>query len=144
MKVRVTFKTKIALSSRHFKGSFFLDMLKYVEGKVKPAPSRSVRTSLSIFLMKLRGGESNRILSTLFYISKSGIHRSIKAIRSALINGTFVSENLGFQHIIGQQIIYHHTRPLIQTLFGDTTRHEERLRKLTCVSYQMRLSFSYA
>lgn len=99
-----------------------IEDVKHVEGRVKPTPSRTVRTSLVIFLMKLRGGESNRILSTLFNISKSGIRRNIKAIRSALINGTFVSENLGFQHVTREQIIHQHTRPLAQTLIGDTTR----------------------
>uniref|UniRef100_K1QJ74 Uncharacterized protein n=1 Tax=Magallana gigas TaxID=29159 RepID=K1QJ74_MAGGI len=41
--------------------SAFEDLLKYVEGKVKVTPVRTVRTTLAIFLMKLRGGESNRI-----------------------------------------------------------------------------------
>lgn len=89
---------------------------------MKSTPSRTVRTSLAIFLMKLRGGDSNRVLSTLFNISKSGIRRSIKVIRSALIDGNFVKENLGFQHITREEIIHQHTRPLAQTLFGDNTQ----------------------
>lgn len=98
------------------------DLLKYVDGRVKSTPSRTVRTSLAIFLMKLRGGDSNKVLSTLFNISKSGIRRSIKVIRSALIDGNFVKENLGFQHITREEIIHQHTRPLAQTLFGDNTQ----------------------
>uniref|UniRef100_K1QXM2 Uncharacterized protein n=1 Tax=Magallana gigas TaxID=29159 RepID=K1QXM2_MAGGI len=98
------------------------DLLKYVDGRVKSTPSRTVRTSLAIFLMKLRGGDSNRILSTLFNFSKSGIRRSIKVIRSALIDGNFVKENLGFQHITREETIHQHTRPLAQTLFGDNTQ----------------------
>lgn len=97
----------------------FDDMLKHVEGRVKPTPSRTMRTSLAIFLMELRKKESHRILSNLFNISKSGIRRSFKAIRSALINGTFVSENRAFQHVTKNHSL---TYPLLtQTLFGDTT-----------------------
>lgn len=61
-------------------------------------------------------------MSTLFNIFKSGIRRSIKAIRSAFVDSTFVSENLLFQHVTRKQIIHRHTRPLAQTLFADTTR----------------------
>lgn len=127
-RVRLNFESQSHLQDKDYidllgiSKAAFEDMLKYVEARVKPTPSRTVRTSLAIFLMKLRGGDSNRILSTLFNISKSGIRRSIKSIRSALIEGTFVSENLGFQHVTREQIIHQHTRPLAQTLFGDTTR----------------------
>lgn len=69
----------------------FEDLLKYVEGKVKVTPVRTVRTTLAIFLMKLRGGESNRILSTLFNISKSSVHRGVKSIGTALMNGGFIA-----------------------------------------------------
>lgn len=69
--------------------------------------------------MKLRGGDSNRILSTLFNISKSSVHRSIKSIRTSLMNGRFVKENLGFGHITRETVIQQHIRPLAQTLFGD-------------------------
>lgn len=98
----------------------FEDLLKYVEGKVKVTPVRTVRTTLAIFLMKLRGGESNRILSTLFNISKSSVHRGVKSIRTVLMNGGFVAENLGFGHVTREQIIQEHTRPLAQMILGDT------------------------
>ncbi|XP_061177700.1 uncharacterized protein LOC133186476 [Saccostrea echinata] len=98
----------------------FQDLLMYVEEmKVRSTPARSVRTSLAIFLMKLRGGDSNRILSTLFNVSKSSIHRAIKSIRTALMNGRFVTENLGFGHITREMVIQQHTRPLAQSFFGD-------------------------
>jgi hypothetical protein len=99
----------------------FQDMLHYVEGKIRPTASRPVRTSLAIFLMKLRGGESNKILSTLFNLSKSSIRRTIKEVRRAFIDGGFVTNNLGFNHVSREQIINEHTRPLAQTLFGDMT-----------------------
>lgn len=46
----------------------FQDLLTYVEDtKVRSTPARSARSSLAIFLMKLREGDSNRILSTLIF-----------------------------------------------------------------------------
>lgn len=71
-------------------------MLKYVEVRVKLILLRIVRISLVIFLMKLRGGELNRILFILFNIFKFGICRSIKLIRLVFIEGIFVLENFGF------------------------------------------------
>lgn len=71
-------------------------MLKYVEVRVKLILLRVVRISLVIFLMKLRGGDLNRILFILFNIFKFGIYRSIKLIRLVFIEGIFVLENFGF------------------------------------------------
>lgn len=71
-------------------------MLKYVEVRVKLILLRIVRISLVIFLMKLRGGDLNRILFILFNIFKFGIYRSIKLIRLVFIEGIFVLENFGF------------------------------------------------
>ncbi|XP_048768744.2 uncharacterized protein LOC125662931 [Ostrea edulis] len=102
----------------------FNDMMLFIEGKIKITPARTTRTSLAIFLLKLRGGESNKILSTLFNISKSSIQRSVRAVRNILMTGGFVTENLGFGHITREEIINKHTRPLAQTLFGDDTTQQ--------------------
>jgi hypothetical protein len=99
----------------------FNDLLRYIEGKIRATPTRTTRTSLAIFLLKLKGGESNKILSTLFNISKSSVQRSVRTVRNALMTGGFVAENLGFGHVTREQIIDEHTRPLAQTLFGDGT-----------------------
>ncbi|XP_061196000.1 uncharacterized protein LOC133204277 [Saccostrea echinata] len=97
----------------------FKDLLHYIEGKVRLTSTRSLRTSLAIFRMKIRGGESNRVLSTLFNVSQSSIRRCISSVRSALA-GKFVLENLGFQHITCSDVIQHHTRQIAQTLFGNS------------------------
>lgn len=121
-KTRLDFNSEKTLSDAEYRDLMgiskdsFKDLLLFVEGKVRPTPTRSVRTSLAIFLMKLRGGESNRVLSTLFNVSKSSIRRCISSVRSAL-SGRFVHENLGFQHISRAEIIQHHTRQIAQTLF---------------------------
>nr|XP_034308171.1 uncharacterized protein LOC117683221 [Crassostrea gigas] len=125
-RMRLDFDSRGNLASTDYqcllgnKKKAFEDLLKYVEGKVKVTPVRTVRTTLAIFLMKLRGGESNRILSTLFNISKSSVHRGVKSIRTALMNGGFVAENLGFGHVTSEQIIKEHTRPLAQMILGET------------------------
>ncbi|KAK3102132.1 hypothetical protein FSP39_009062 [Pinctada imbricata] len=96
-----------------------VDMERYIEGRVRATPARSVRTSLAIFLMKMRGGESNKVLSTLFNVSKSSVRRCIRSVRSALMSGEFVRENLGFQHITREKVIRDHTREIAKTLFSE-------------------------
>jgi hypothetical protein len=88
----------------------FKALIQYVGGKVRPTPTRSLRTSLTLFLMKMRGGESNRVLSTIFNVSKSSVRRCIQSVRS---------ENVGFQHITRSDVIQHHTRQIAKTLFGN-------------------------
>lgn len=101
----------------------FTDLMQYVEGKIRPTPTRSLRTSLAIFLMKIRGGESNRVLSTLFNVSKSSVRRCIHSVRSVPAV-RFVSENLGFQHITRSDVIQHHTRQIAKTLFGNSADNQ--------------------
>ncbi|KAK3087266.1 hypothetical protein FSP39_003827 [Pinctada imbricata] len=96
-----------------------VDMERFIERRVRATPARSVRTSLAIFLMKMRGGESNKVLSTLFYVSKSSVRRCIRSVRSALMSGEFVRENLGLQHITREKIIRDHTREITKTLFSE-------------------------
>lgn len=76
-KTRLDFNSEKTLSDAEYRDLMgiskdsFKDLLLFVEGKVRPTPTRSVRTSLAIFLMKLRGGESNRVLSTFsMYLSQ--------------------------------------------------------------------------
>lgn len=68
-------------------------------------------------LTKLKTGLSNKVLSTLFNISKDSVRRTIKSVRKNLVQ-TFTPSNLGFQHVTREEVITNHTRPLAQTLFG--------------------------
>lgn len=52
---------------------FFKDFLFFVEGKVRFILIRFVRISLVIFLMKLRGGELNRVFLIFFNVFKFSI-----------------------------------------------------------------------
>jgi hypothetical protein len=123
-KVRLNFEDDEHLGDKEYLNlmgiskASFKDLIQYVEGKVRPTPTRSLRTSLALFLMKMRGGESNRVLSTIFNVSKSSVRRCIQSVRSVLA-ARFVSENLGFQHITRSDVIQHHTRQIAKTIFGN-------------------------
>ena len=84
---------------------------------VRNTPVRSTRTSLGIFLFKLKSGLSNNMFSTIFNISKSSLRRAITSVRQSLV-ASFVPQNLGLQHVSREEVIEKHTRPLAQTLFG--------------------------
>lgn len=79
---------------------------------------RSKRMSVAIFLVKHRSGMSNKLMSTIFNISKSSIRRAIASVRQALYR-SFVPLHLGPEHITRQQVINEHTRPLANELFGN-------------------------
>lgn len=95
----------------------FIDLHTYTENAIRNTPARSTRTSLGIFLFKLKTGISSRVLSTVFGISKSSIKRAVANVREAL-NKNSVPRYLGFGHISRAEVIENHTRPLAQTLFG--------------------------
>ena len=100
----------------------FEDLTYYVKS-IRNTPSRSARTSLAIFLMKLKSGMSNRLLSILLNISKYSIRRAVSSVRKTLA-ATFVPHFLGFNHISRETVISDHTRPLAQTIFGDISNSQ--------------------
>ncbi|XP_062619312.1 uncharacterized protein LOC134280876 [Saccostrea cucullata] len=97
----------------------FQDLYQIVHHHIKNTPSRSVRTTLAIFLCKLNSGLSNRFLATLFNVTKSSLRRAIKTVRQVLMNN-LVPQNLGFHHVSREKVIKDHTRPLAASLFGTT------------------------
>ena len=94
----------------------FNDLVGYVHN-INNTKLRSPRTCLAIYLLKLRSGMSNKVLSSLFGVSKYIIRRSVKAARRCL-RGTFVNENVGFQHITREKVINEHTRTIAKSLFA--------------------------
>ena len=94
------------------------ELCEHVTSKVRNTPARSTRTSLGIFLMKLRSGISNKLLSTLFNLTKSSVRRAVDSVRRSLMT-SFVPQNLGLQHVTRESVITEHTRPLAQKLFGN-------------------------
>jgi hypothetical protein len=61
----------------------FDDLLTYIKNS-KKSQNRSIRGSLGVFLTKLRTGLSNRILGTIFNMTKSQVRRSFASIRKQL------------------------------------------------------------
>ena len=86
----------------------FSDVFECIQQCIKSTPTRSWRTTVALFLCKMKNGMSNKLLATLFNISKSSVRRAIHTVRAALIE-YFVPNNLGFHHISRQTLIENHT-----------------------------------
>ncbi|XP_076080275.1 uncharacterized protein LOC143051153 [Mytilus galloprovincialis] len=114
---RIDFDTDKVLSDSDFinltgiNKDNFNDLHSYIKTLVRNTPTRSTRTSLGIFLFKLKSGISNKVLSTIFNISRSSLRRAISCVRQALVQN-FVPQNLGFKHISHDDVVNQHTRPL--------------------------------
>ena len=78
---------------------------------------RSVRTVLTILLVRLRTALPSSILSVLFAIRKRTINTIIASVRRGL-SRSFVPAFLGFNHITRQEIIDKHMTVFSKTLFG--------------------------
>ena len=89
---------------------------------IRNSSNRSIRTAVTILLCKLRLGLSNNVLAILFQLTdKRAISRTLKSARHALMT-EFVPHNLGFNHIIRQEIIDQHTSTIARQLMcGDET-----------------------
>ncbi|CAC5392908.1 unnamed protein product [Mytilus coruscus] len=101
----------------------FDSQCEYIQDSVRNTPARTMRISLGIFLMKLKSGLPNKVLSTVFNITKSSIRRAISPVRKTLYIH-FVPEYLGLQHIYRKEAIKDHTRPLAQSLLGNNTGNQ--------------------
>ncbi|XP_062579084.1 uncharacterized protein LOC134241007 [Saccostrea cucullata] len=101
----------------------FADLHQEIKSEIRNTPSRTSTMSLGIFLLKMRSGMSNQLMSTIFGISKSSIRRAISTVRTALMK-KFVPQNVGLQHISRQEVIANHTRPLAQSLFRNVTQSQ--------------------
>lgn len=94
----------------------FNDLFSHINDKIKSTPSRSPRTTVGLFLLKLKSGISNRLLSTIFSLSKSSVRRAIATVREALMR-SFVPLYLGFESVTRESILCNHTRQLAKSLF---------------------------
>lgn len=95
----------------------FDDVCSHLVDKVKNTPSRSARTSIGLFLVKLYSGISNKLLSTIFGLTKSCVRRAVWTVRQAFMRG-FVPLYLGVEAFTRDDILSQHTRPLARKLFG--------------------------
>ena len=80
---------------------------------------RSVRAALALFLVKMRLGMSNRVLSSLFRLqSKRVVSRIVHQVAEALLKD-FVPYHLGFQHIDRETVLQHHQTSISSQLMTD-------------------------
>lgn len=86
--------------------------------------SRSKRTSLAVFLTKLRTGLPNTILSTIFNLSLYQIQRIIPSVREALMKN-FAPRHLGLQLISHQELCLHHITPITRKLFTSEDNQDQ-------------------
>lgn len=83
---------------------------------IRNSLSRSVRTCLAVFLMKLKTGLPNKVLSILFRLKKHQVQRIIHSARLSLMT-EFVPNYLGFGHISHEDFCQQHTTTVAKTLF---------------------------
>lgn len=80
---------------------------------------RSIRVALALFLVKMRLGLSNRVLSSLFRLnSKRIVSRIIHSVAEGLLKD-FVPYHLGFQHIDRETVLRHHQTSISTQLMAD-------------------------
>ena len=84
---------------------------------LKNSVVRSVRTSIAAFLIKLRTGLSNKMISVLFGLQEPQIQRIVTSVRTAFMTD-FVPNNLGFHHITHEDFCKKHTTKTASTLFS--------------------------
>ncbi|XP_060555609.1 uncharacterized protein LOC132716364, partial [Ruditapes philippinarum] len=95
----------------------FDDFCSHLLQHIKTTPKRSPRTTVGLFLVKLYSGMSNKLLSTIFGLSKSSVRRAIETVRLISMR-TVVPIYLGIETVPRSTLIQNHTRQLAKTLFN--------------------------
>ena len=95
----------------------FDDFCSHLIQHLKSTPKRSPRTTVGIFLVKLFTGMSNKLLATIFGLSKSSVRRAVATVRVVSMR-TFVPLFLGIESLPRESLIENHTRALAKQLFG--------------------------
>ena len=79
---------------------------------------RSIRVALTIFLVKMHLGLSNKVLASLFHLrNKCPISRIVHNTAEALLKD-FVPYHLGFQHIDRKTVLENHQTSLASQLMA--------------------------
>ena len=79
---RIYFDSDTALSSSDYviltgiSKENFDELHTYIKEHIHNTPARSTKTSLGIFLFKMKAGISNKVMSTIFNISRSSLTRA--------------------------------------------------------------------
>lgn len=83
----------------------------------------SPKLSLAIYLIKLRTGDSNKRLSSLFQMSRTTLERQMKKVREYLVEH-FVPRHIGLQHITAHDIS-NRNLSIPNALFGNPNSNVE-------------------
>ena len=102
--------------------TFHLDQFNYLLSNLtsmRNSRVRSIRVALAIFLLKMRLGLSNRVLSSLFHLkTKRVVSRIVHETAEALLKD-FVPYHLGFQHIDRKTVLQNHQTSIASQLMCD-------------------------
>ena len=88
---KINFDSDTALSSSDYVNltgiskENFDELHTYIKEHIRNTPARSTKTYLGIFLFKMKAGISNKVISTIFNISRSSLTRAISSVRQALM-----------------------------------------------------------
>ncbi|CAF4038104.1 unnamed protein product [Rotaria magnacalcarata] len=101
----------------------FNDLISHISKyDIRNSSNRFIPTVIALLLSKLRMELSNKLLATLFQLPDAKtVARTLKSGHNALMN-TFVSYNLGLDHIARQKIIDQHTSTITRELMCNGER----------------------
>lgn len=120
-KIRIDFQLRGNLTDNemHFWTGFNSQQFRIILQQTPSLSRRSKkpRTALGIYMTKLRTGEPNQRLSTLFNISRSSLERYLVLARKCLIKD-YVGRHLGLNHITRDELLARNLT-IPKTLFGD-------------------------
>ncbi|CAF1405012.1 unnamed protein product [Rotaria magnacalcarata] len=128
------YKALISLSKDQFN-----DLISHISKyDIRNSSNRFIRTVIALLLSKLRMELSNKLLATLFQLTDAKtVARTLKSGHNALMN-TFVSYNLGLDHIARQKIIDQHTSTITRELMCDGERDKAGTRSIRCRQFVTR------
>ena len=109
---------------------------------LKQSNVRSVRTTVAIFLTKMRTGLSNKLLSVIFDLKKNQIQRAVTSCRMSLMKN-FVPKNLGCGHISHNNFVENHTSTVAGSLFKSSQDADEAILILDGTYIYIQKSMDY-
>ncbi|CAF2204267.1 unnamed protein product [Rotaria magnacalcarata] len=117
----------------------FNDLISHISKyDIRNSSNRFIPTVIALLLSKLRMELSNKLLATLFQLPDAKtVARTLKSGHNALMN-TFVSYNLGLDHIARQKIIDQHTSTITRELMCNGERDKAGTRSIRCRQFVTR------
>jgi hypothetical protein len=123
---KINFDSDTALSSSDYVNltgiskENFDELHTYIKEHIRNTPARSTKTYLGIFLFKMKAGISNKVISTIFNISRSSLTRAISSVRQALMQTfacTRIKNSVFYPTLIGLYVCLYLVLSLCGYLF---------------------------